>query len=177
MYNTHLLGPWDNGVRQGFDINFPQDAWFGAINYTHVFSPSIVNEDAFGYTRTSVVIPCKDCALLPTSVNGIVGFGDGFAPVGFAQNDFHWRDMVSIVHGKHALKTGAEWFHNEDYAPFTIPDNRQQSWNFDTIFDFAKPLRMNTGPSLLIRQQGAWPITTAISATAPTALMFRTTGR
>ena len=87
--------------------------------------------------ETSVVIPCKDCNLLPTGVNGIVGFGDGFAPVGFAQNDFHWRDMVSIVHGKHALKTGAEWFHNEDYAPFTVPDNRQQSWNFDTIFDFA----------------------------------------
>lgn len=137
MYNTHLLGPWDNGVRQGFDINFPQDAWFGAINYTHVFSPSVVNEDAFGYTRTSVVIPCKDCSLLPTSVNGIVGFGDGFAPVGFAQNDFHWRDMVSVVHGKHALKTGFEWFHNQDYAPFTIPDNRQQGWGFDTVFDFA----------------------------------------
>jgi hypothetical protein len=137
MYNTHLLGPWDNGVRQSEDINFPQDAWFGAINYTHVFSPSIVNEDAFGYTRTSVLIPCKDCNLLPTGVNGIVGFGDGFSPVGFAQNDFHWRDMVSIVHGKHALKTGFEWFHNEDYAPFTVPDNRQQSYSFDTIFDFA----------------------------------------
>lgn len=137
MYRTYLLGAWDNGVRQSEDINFPQDAWFGALNYTHVFSPSVVNEDAFGYTKTAVVIPCKDCNLLPTGVNGIVGFGDGFAPVGFAQNDFHWRDMVSIVHGKHALKTGAEWFHNEDYAPFTVPDNRQQSWSFDTIFDFA----------------------------------------
>ena len=145
MYNTHLLGPWDNGVRQGFDINFPQDAWFGAVNYTHMFSPSILNEDAFGYTRTSVVIPCKECNLLPTNINGIVGFGDGFAPVGFAQNDFHWRDMVSIVHGKHALKTGFEWFHNEDYAPFTIPDNRQQAWGFDTIFDFANAQPDNYG--------------------------------
>ena len=137
MYRTHLLGPWDNGVRRAFDINFPQDAWYGAVNYTHTFSPSVVNEMGFGYTRTSVDIPCNDCALLPTGVNGIPGFGDGFAPVGFAQNDFHWRDMVSIIHGKHALKTGFEWFHNQDYAPFTVPDNRQQSWNFQTIFDFA----------------------------------------
>jgi hypothetical protein len=137
MYKTHLLGPWDTSARQGFDINFPQDAWFGAVNYTHVFSPSLVNEDAFGYTRTSVDIPCKFCNLLPVGVNGILGFGDGFAPVGFAQNDFHWRDMVSFVHGNHALKTGFEWFHNEDYAPFTIPDNRQQSFSFDNIFDFA----------------------------------------
>jgi hypothetical protein len=137
MYNTHLEGPWDNGVRQGFDINFPQDAWFGAVNYTHVFSPNLLNEGAFGYTRTSVVIPCKNCNLLPTNVNGITGFGDGFAPVGFAQNDFHWRDMVSLTRGKHSIKTGFEWFHNQDTAPFTIPDSRGESWNFDTIFDFA----------------------------------------
>ena len=137
MYKTHLTGPWDTSARQGFDINFPQDSWYGALNYTHVFSSSIVNETGAGYTRTSVVIPCKHCDLLPTGVNGVLGFGDGFAPVGFAQNDFHWRDMVSIVHGKHALKTGVEWFHNQDYAPFTVNDNRNQSWNFDNIWDFA----------------------------------------
>jgi hypothetical protein len=145
MYNTHLLGPWDNGVRKDFDINFPQDAWFGALNYTHVFSPAMMNETAAGYTRTSVVIPCKFCDLLPTNINGIVGFGDGFAPVGFAQNDFHWRDMVSIIHGKHALKLGFEWGHNQDYAPFTVPDNRQQAWGFDTIFDFANAQPDNYG--------------------------------
>ncbi len=145
MYNTHLIGPWDNGIRHSFDINFPQDAWFGALNYTHVFSPSILNETGLGYTRTSVVIPCKYCNLLPTNINGIAGFGDGFSPVGFAQNDFHWRDMVTITRGKHALKTGFEWFHNQDFAPFTIPDNRQQAWGFDTIFDFAADKPDNYG--------------------------------
>lgn len=137
MYNTHLVGPWNTSVRQNFDINFPQDAWFGAVNYIHVFSPTVVNQAAFGYTRTSVVIPCKYCNMLPSNINGITGFGDGFSPVGFAQNDFHWRDMLSVTHGKHTLKTGFEWFHNQDTAPFTKPDNRQQAWGFDTIFDFA----------------------------------------
>ncbi len=145
MYNTHLVGPWDNGVRHSFDINFPQDAWFGALNYTHVFSPTILNETGAGYTRTSVLIPCNYCNLLPTNINGIAGFGDGFSPVGFAQNDFHWRDMVTITRGKHALKTGFEWFHNQDFAPFTIPDNRQQAWGFDTIFDFAADKTDNYG--------------------------------
>ncbi len=145
MYKTHLIGPWDNGVRHSFDINFPQDAWFGALNYTHVFSPSMLNEMGAGYTRTTVVIPCKYCDLLPTNINGIAGFGDGFSPVGFAQNDFHWRDMVTITRGKHALKTGFEWFHNQDYAPFTIPDNRQQAWGFDTMFDFAADKPDNYG--------------------------------
>lgn len=145
MYNTHLVGPWNNGVRHSFNINFPQDAWFGALNYTHVFSPSMLNEMGVGYTRTSVVIPCKYCNLLPTNINGIAGFGDGFSPVGFAQNDFHWRDMITITRGKHTLKTGFEWFHNQDYAPFTVPDNRQQSWGFDTIFDFAADKPDNYG--------------------------------
>ncbi len=145
MYNTHLVGPWDTSVRQNFDINFPQDAWFGAVNYIHVFTPSILNQAAFGYTRTSVIIPCKYCDLLPTNVNGITGFGDGFSPVGFAQNDFHWRDMLSVTHGKHTLKTGFEWFHNQDTAPFTKPDNRQQAWGFDTIFDFAADKPDNYG--------------------------------
>jgi outer membrane receptor protein involved in Fe transport len=145
MYNTHLVGPWDTSVRQNFDINFPQDAWFGAVNYIHVFSPNIVNQASFGYTRTSVIIPCKYCDLLPTNINGITGFGDGFSPVGFAQNDFHWRDMLSITHGKHTLKTGFEWFHNQDTAPFTKPDNRQQAWGFDTIFDFAADKPANYG--------------------------------
>jgi outer membrane receptor protein involved in Fe transport len=145
MYNTHLVGPWDNGVRHSFDINFPQDAWFGAFNYTHVFSPSMLNEMGAGYTRTTVLIPCKYCDLLPTNINGIAGFGDGFSPVGFAQNDFHWRDMVTITRGKHALKTGFEWFHNQDYAPFTIPDNRQQAWGFDNVFDFAADKADNYG--------------------------------
>ena len=145
MYNTHLTGPWNNGVRHDFNINFPQDAWFGALNYTHVFSPTMMNETSLGYTRTSVVIPCKYCDLLPSNINGIAGFGDGFSPVGFAQNDFHWRDMVSITRGKHALKGGFEWFHNQDFAPFTVPDNRQQSWGFDTIFDFAADKPDNYG--------------------------------
>jgi outer membrane receptor protein involved in Fe transport len=145
FYKTHLLGPWDTSVRQQFDINFPQDAYFAAINETHVFSPSILNQMAFGYTRTSVMIPCKNCNLLPTNINGIVGFGDGFAPVGFAQNDFHWREMLSITKGRHTVKTGFEWFHNEDYAPFTNPDNRQQAWGFNTIFDFAADQPSNYG--------------------------------
>jgi hypothetical protein len=145
MYNTHLVNPWNAGVRKQFQLDFPQDAWYGAFNYTHVFTPSLVNEAGIGYTRTSVDIPCAHCDLLPTNINGIVGFGDGFAPVGFAQNDLHWRDMVSIVHGKHALKTGFEMFHNQDFAPFTVPDNRQQAWGFNTIFDFAASKADNYG--------------------------------
>jgi hypothetical protein len=137
FYKTHLLGPFVTSVRPTFDVNFPQDAYFAAINYTHVFTPSILNETAYGYTRTSVNIPCNLCQLLPVNITGIsTGFGDGFAPVGFAQNDFHWREMLSVIHGKHAIKTGFEFFHNQDYAPFTVPDNRGQSWNFDNLFDF-----------------------------------------
>ena len=145
FYKTHLLGPFTTSIRKDFNTNFPQDAYFAAVNYTHVFSPSVLNEAAVGYTRTAVSIPCNTCQLLPVNINGITGFGDGFAPVGFAQNDFHWRDMLSLSRGKHSIKAGFELFHNQDYAPFTIPDNRGQAWGFDTLFDFAADTADNYG--------------------------------
>jgi hypothetical protein len=44
--------------------------------------------------------------------------------------------MLSFTHGKHALKTGFEMFHNQDFAPFT-PTFSRPNYNFETVFDFA----------------------------------------
>lgn len=145
VYHTMLSSSGGEQVRSIFNIIIPQDATFAAINYTHVFSPSVLNEAAGGFTRTTAFIPCNVCQLLPIGVNNMAGFGDGFAPTGFAQNDFEWRDMLSVIHGKHALKMGFEIYHNQDFAPFTRNDARNQSYNFETVFDFAedKPSQEN----------------------------------
>ena len=125
-------------VRPTFNIVIPQTSTFAAINYTHVFSTNILNQASAGYTRTTAFIPCNVCELLPIGVNNLPGFGDGFAPTAFAQNDFDWKDMLSVIHGKHAMKFGAEMQHNQDFSDFTVNDSRNQSYNFETIFDFAE---------------------------------------
>ena len=178
MYNTHLVTAWDNSIRQAFDINFPQDAWFGAVNYTHVFSPTILNEAAMGYTRTSVIIPCKYCDLLPVNIGGIgPGFGDGFSPVGFAQNDYHLRDMLSITRGKHAIKTassGSTMRTTRRSLIQTIASRRGASTTSSISPDRRRPI---TEPSPSTRRPAASATTTATSRTARTALLSRTTTR
>ena len=137
VYRTTLDESGGESVRPTFNIVIPQHSLFIGLNWTHVFSPSLLNEAAGGFTRTTAFIPCNLCQIVPMSINGINnGFGDGFAPATFAQNDFHWRDMVSFVHGKHVLKAGFEMFHNQDYAPFT-PVFDRPNYNFETVFDFA----------------------------------------
>ncbi len=136
VYRTTLDTSGGETVRPTFNIVIPQHALFIGLNWTHVFSPSLVNEAAGGFTRTTAFIPCNLCQILPMSIAGMPGFGDGFAPATFAQNDFHWRDMATLVRGKHALKMGFEMFHNQDFAPFT-PVFSRSSYNFETVFDFA----------------------------------------
>ena len=136
VYRTTLDTSGGETVRPTFNIVIPQHALFIGLNWTHVFSPSLLNEAAGGFTRTTALIPCNLCQILPMSVNGMPGFGDGFAPATFAQNDFHWRDMASFIHGKHSLKAGFEIFHNQDFAPFT-PVFSRPNYNFETVFDFA----------------------------------------
>ncbi len=138
MFAGSLTGAGDTNPRTAFDTNGVQDQWYGAVNYTHTFSSSLVNETGYGFSRISFFQPCTHCNLLYVGTPDAQNYGNGGSPVGFAQNDFHFRDMVSLVVKRHALKTGFEWFHNQDQAPFTPNDNRNQGWGFDNPWDFAQ---------------------------------------
>jgi hypothetical protein len=137
MFAGSLTGAGDTNPRKAFETQGVQDQWFGAVNYTHIFNASLVNETGYGFSRISFFVPCNVCNLLYVGSPGFQNFGNGGSPVGFAQNDFHFRDMVSIVVKKHAMKAGFEMFHNQDVAPFTPNDNRNQGWGFDNPWDFA----------------------------------------
>ncbi len=137
MFAGSLTGAGDTNPRKAFETNGVQNQWYGAINYTHIFSSSLVNESAFGFSRISFSQPCNLCDLLYVGTPDAANFGNGGSPINFAQNDFHFRDMASLVVKRHALKMGFEWFHNQDQAPFTPNDNRNQGWGFDTPWDFA----------------------------------------
>jgi hypothetical protein len=137
MFAGKLTSAGDTNPRVAFQTDGVQNQWYGALNYTHIFGPSLVNEVGLGISRISFDEPCNQCDLLYTGINGIQNFGNGGSPAGFAQNDLHFRDMVSILSGRHALKVGFEMSHNQDQAAFTPEDNRNQGWGFDSPWDFA----------------------------------------
>jgi len=119
---------------------------YANLDWTHTFSPTMVNDAAFGLTRISGLGTCNQCQVPPIGIDSIAaGFGNGFAPAEFIQNDFHWRDVLSFTHGKHGFKAGLEVFRDQENDLFNGPQlrpsyqfsNNSATGKINSIFDFA----------------------------------------
>ncbi len=89
-------------------------------NETHTFSPSTLNEAFGGYQRIEGFSPSSGLFTVPTvNVTGLgVNFGDGFALGDYIQHSYHWRDVLTHIHGSHTFKVGYEGWHGDDIALF-----------------------------------------------------------
>jgi hypothetical protein len=89
-------------------------------NETHTFSPSTLNEAFMGYNRIEGFAPSSGLFTVPiVSVTGLgVGFGDGFALGDYIQHSYHWRDVLTHIHGSHSITAGYEGWHGDDLAYF-----------------------------------------------------------
>ena len=116
---------------------------YANLNWTHTFSPTMINEAAMGVTRISGFGSCQNCQVPSMFNTGLATFGtgSGFAPAKFIQNDFEWRDVLSFNHGRHAWKAGADIFRDQENDLFSGPTQRPGYVFFDTsvpgIFNFA----------------------------------------
>ncbi len=124
------------GPRPAFNTSPPAEADYANLNFTHVFSPTLVNEAAMGFTLDYGASPVAHPSVPAINVTGMTGFGAGWGPAGFVQNDFHWRDMVSYNRGSHSFKFGLDIYRDQDNAPFSGPLLRP-TFNFQNAFDFA----------------------------------------
>jgi hypothetical protein len=90
------------------------------VNETHTFSPNLLNEGIFGYNRIEGFANKTGTFTVPiVSVGQLgVGFGDGFAQGDFIQHSYHWRDVLTMIHGSHSFKVGYEGWHGDDLALF-----------------------------------------------------------
>ena len=112
-------------------VTYPLRSQVASVTENHIFSPSIVNEFRFGYNRGKTFLVSQG-ALGPnyaaafgytnTSTNPFdFGVPDASIPefsstsigsfaesIGSIDQDFQWVDNLSIVHGNHNLKTGAD---------------------------------------------------------------------
>jgi hypothetical protein len=135
-------------LRPAFDTlnSFQGITNYANLDWTHTFSPNLLNDAAFGITRISGLGVCSQCQVPPIGIQSVgTGFGIGFAPAEFLQNDFHWRDVLSYNHGRHAWKAGLEIFRDQENDIFSGPQLRP-GYNFinnsptgavNALFDFA----------------------------------------
>jgi hypothetical protein len=97
---------------------------YANLDWTHTFSPTVVNDAAVGVTRISGLGTCVNCDVPSIFGMGIASFGNGFAPAEFIQNDFEWRDLLSWNRGKHAMKFGFDIFRDQENDLFDGPTQR-----------------------------------------------------
>ncbi|MBZ5583799.1 MAG: TonB-dependent receptor [Acidobacteriia bacterium] len=142
VFRTHI----DNftpGVRDfngngGFSAHDNGYQNYYALNETHTFSPSMFNDAAFSVYRTQDGGYGNNYQIPNISVNGITGFGAGWAPAVFIIKDWNWSDIVSMNRGRHFFKAGIQWADDQETLQFTGPLERP-NFNFSGstgLFDF-----------------------------------------
>ena len=122
IYRTTLStgGP---ALRPQFTTTSNYYTWAWQGNETHTFSPNTLNEAAVGGMRVEGISPSSGDFKVPViNVQGLgTGFGDGFALGDFIQHNYHWRDVLTHIHGAHTLKAGFEGWMGDDVELFQGP--------------------------------------------------------
>jgi hypothetical protein len=122
--------------RPAFTTAPPAETDYANLTWIHAFSSTFNNAAAMGFTRNFGASPLNHPSVPAIAITGMTGFGGGWGPAGFAQNDFHWRDLATLNRGSHTFKAGFDIFRDQDNAPFTGPTLRP-SFQFANVFDFA----------------------------------------
>jgi len=108
----------------------------GTINWNHTFGPHIVNEARAGYSGSySKYIPSVPGvpSIYIGDYAGTMGFGsyNGY-PQFFKEHIYNYADMVSINHGNHNVKIGAEVRRNIENSEFNVA--RPSYYFYDPFF-------------------------------------------
>jgi hypothetical protein len=117
----------------------PQYTVYFNMDYSHIFSPNLVNEAAVGVTRSWGTDPVQQGYVPLTNVPEIASYGNGFSDATFVQNNPEWRDVLTYNRGNHSFKTGFRYARDEalgSVADFQNVWTRPQ-FQFNNIYDFA----------------------------------------
>jgi outer membrane receptor protein involved in Fe transport len=135
---TDQFGPCDAACTRGFTnpqhIQFPG----GQFSWVHTFSPTVLNEVRVGYQQNVNDINTGIPGVPQIGVSGLLddgtaGFGSysGY-PQFFKEHVYTYSDMVSIAHGNHNFKIGADIRRNIENSEFSVA--RPSYEVFDPLF-------------------------------------------
>jgi hypothetical protein len=123
-------------VYPDFNTISPTNSLHFNTNWTHIVSPTMVNEASFSYVHVYGNLPLNRPDVPGIQVTGIERYQTTWGPNDFVQNNFEWRDVLSWTRSAHNLKVGgsftAEHADNEGSRVFNRP-----IYTFPGVFDFA----------------------------------------
>jgi len=122
LRNSDTFGPCDPACTRGFTNPTHNVYPTGQITWDHTFSSRIINELRAGYTGFYQVIGAATAGVPQVTLDdGNAGFGsyNGY-PQLFKEHEYSYGDMVSISHGSHNIKVGAEFKRNIENSEFNV---------------------------------------------------------
>jgi hypothetical protein len=136
LHETDSFGPCYSYCTRGFTNPANNHYPTGQLSFIHTFSPKVLNELRVGYTQ--------NYTNTSTGLPGVpsIAFNDGSAAIGsyngypqfFKDHEYTYSDMVSISHGNHSLKVGADLRRNVENSQFNVA---RQSYIFQDPVYFA----------------------------------------
>lgn len=135
------------------------------LQETHIFSPTLTNHFAFGYTREALHVVTLDAGnntseklgltgsntpgqgdgLASLSITGFSGYSSGFIPEIIPQNTFEFSDTITKVHSSHVIDMGVDILHNQ-FGFLQVPAlNGALSWSGNYSNNPASPKGTGSG--------------------------------
>lgn len=142
--------------RSSLNENQANSSDFANVNWTHTFSPRLLNEAAINIIRPyGSNLPVDTMAIPFVNVVGLQNFSV-WGPGNFTQQTLGWHDVMTATVKNHTLKFG--------FDQFNIRENDQQSgaydrptYNFNNLLDFVQdaPATETGTPVNLLTHQAA----------------------
>lgn len=138
-----------------YRVMIPNYGFYAKIDWTHTFSPNLVNEAGFTTHRAIGSNPSAvNHQELPNAYITGAGFFSQWGPAGWVHENFNWHDVLTWTHGKHTISGGFDFDRHHDDDNFTSPILRP-SFNFANLIDFAQDgVYSQTGPTVEVANGG-----------------------
>jgi Carboxypeptidase regulatory-like domain len=125
LENVHASATFGGGSSSVFGVPFenPNRAQTLGIAWTHTLSPTALNVFKIGYVRHTANFTAPGTTQIPNiysvdATAGSLGASAGI-PQFFTENEFQFKDDVSITRGKHQLKFGGEFRRTRNGSTFS----------------------------------------------------------
>jgi len=137
-YYNSKVNTLNASVRSGMDLPNLQTSRSFQVNETHTFGAALLNEAKFGYLPIEGLNGATGPFNIPQiNISGQgTAIGVGPAHQDFIQHNYHWRDVVSLVKGRHNLRVGFEGFHGDELTLFGQVQS-QPVFTFNNLLDLS----------------------------------------
>ena len=115
----------------GVPLNSHGRAQNAGVTWSHTFSPTILNQARMAYTRHTADFPgdkTANAGQIPSVATAFDPLGTGFGnstnlPQFFTENNFTYKDDLSVTRGKHNFKGGASYNRTRNGSSFQADSN------------------------------------------------------